>query len=155
MWQCPSNEMSTPKILYCTSDNGLVSPQSAGRSASTNFATFNACTSLSYFINGDATETDPQMVMMGDRNIGTSGTNPTPAASANTAANNSGVVSATKLGVAIDYNQWAWTQPDLHLKVGNIGLTDGSAAQTTISSLRTAFISGTNTIIQPDYNFPQ
>jgi hypothetical protein len=106
---------------------------------------------ISYFINGDSAESDPQMVMMGDRNIGDAGSaNPTPAAAMYTGGQNS-----TTAGNKVIYSQWSWTQSDLHQKVGNIGLTDGSAQQTTISTLRSALNSGTNTIVAPIYNFPQ
>jgi prepilin-type N-terminal cleavage/methylation domain-containing protein len=141
MWKCPSNEMSTPKILYCTSDSA--------RSVTTNFSAMSDNTHISYFINGDAVESDPQMVMMGDRNIGDAGsTSPTPA----TAMFANGKSSTSPS--ALVYGQWAWTQADMHQKVGNLGLTDGSAVQVTISTLRSALLAGTNTIASPTYNFP-
>jgi len=75
-----SNELGTAKILYCTAD-------SYHGSAATNFSyldLLNVATpaanaaaavqtkagKISYFVNGDATETDPQAVMTGDENIG-------------------------------------------------------------------------------------
>jgi hypothetical protein len=42
----------------------------------------------------------------------------------------------------------------MHQKVGNLGLTDGSAVQVTISTLRSALLAGTNTLASPTYNFP-
>ncbi len=85
-----SNELSTPKILFCPSDsihtagngyatnfsygdllnvatpgnNGLTSPEGNGQPGSTK---------ISYFVNADASEASPQDIMIGDCNIGTSG----------------------------------------------------------------------------------
>jgi hypothetical protein len=133
--------MSAPKILYCPSDSA--------RSVTTNFASMTDNTHISYFINGDATQADPRMVLTGDRNIGDAGsTAPTPAATMFANGRSSTVPSA------LAYNQWAWTQVDLHQKVGNLGLTDGSAQLTTISTLRSALNAGTNTLASPIYNFP-
>ncbi|MGH7953384.1 MAG: prepilin-type N-terminal cleavage/methylation domain-containing protein, partial [Limisphaerales bacterium] len=78
-----SNELSTPKILYCTSDSmGGGSPAHAGNSLSywTNSAVVGAgywaptaillAPYVSYFVCGDAADTYPQMILSGDRNIG-------------------------------------------------------------------------------------
>ena len=55
-----SNELSTPKILYCPSDSA--------RNASIIFS--NVIGGTSIFVCGDATEDYPQMILTGDRNIG-------------------------------------------------------------------------------------
>ena len=79
---CMSNELSTPKILYCPSDNGqgMQGPGYSGAMISRTYATnffggaislSNTPAYLSYFVCGDAMETYPQMIMIGDRNIGT------------------------------------------------------------------------------------
>ena len=39
---------------------------------------------------------------------------------------------------------WAWTAVDLHLRVGNIGMADGSAQQTTVAGLQMALGTATN-----------
>jgi prepilin-type N-terminal cleavage/methylation domain-containing protein len=135
-----SNELSTPKILYCPSDSA--------RSATTNFPSLaNDNQSFSYFVCGDAMETYPQMIMDGDRNIGTSIQN-TPASSTNV------------LGVAwggAGNVWWAWSTVDLHLRVGNLGMADGSAQQVTVAGLQTALGAATNgaSAANPWYNFPQ
>ena len=64
-FQVMSNELSTPKVLYCPSDET--------RMPATNF-TFLANSNVSYFVGIDATETDPQGFLSGDRNL----TNGTP-----------------------------------------------------------------------------
>jgi prepilin-type N-terminal cleavage/methylation domain-containing protein len=137
-----SNELSTPKILYCPSDSA--------RSATTNFPSLaNDSQSLSYFVCGDAMETYPQMIMDGDRNIGAlPGTQNTPAITTNV------------LGVAwggVGNVWWAWSTVDMHLRVGNIGMADGSAQQVTVAGLQTALGAATNgaSAQNPYYNFPQ
>ena len=75
-----SNELGASKILYCTSDNfhstaatnftyndmlGTPTP-TTGQPAKTQ----TSAGKISYFVSGDATETDPQAIMTGDENIG-------------------------------------------------------------------------------------
>src|SRR5450631_3021959 len=63
---CMTNELNTPKVLYCTSDNLKTAPNPplwggvGGFSQST----------LSYFFGEFATEANPQGILMGDHNIG-------------------------------------------------------------------------------------
>jgi hypothetical protein len=154
-----SNECSTPKILFCPADNGvgLSGPGFGGslmpRTYATNFITFSNCPAfLSYFVCGDAAETYPQMIMVGDRNIGTVASQNVPAM-----VTNSWDRSATFQWPPASPNWWAWSAVDLHLRVGNVGMADGSAQQTTISGLQTALATSTNgsSTLAPWYNFPQ
>ena len=149
VFTCMSNELSTPKIIYCPADST--------RSAQTNFAYLeyaNAnCVNISYFICGDAAETYPQMIMLGDRNIGTTSAQNIPATTTNDFQHASTVfqwIPTTTLW-------WAWTAVDMHLRVGNLGMADGSAQQVTIAGLQTALATATNgaTTSTPFYNFPQ
>src|SRR5205814_611188 len=66
VFQCMSNELNTPKVCYCPA-----APASGPgtKTQATYFQTFGAGTS-SYFVNGDANEADPQMILYGDMNIG-------------------------------------------------------------------------------------
>jgi prepilin-type N-terminal cleavage/methylation domain-containing protein/prepilin-type processing-associated H-X9-DG protein len=146
-----SNELSTPKILICPSDVGH-------NQAATNFSELgalagstpgNGTNAISYFVCGDATEAYPQMLMTGDRNIGTTGTPP------------AGIINVSMGGGNFYYNaansQWAWSANDLHLKVGNIGFADGSVAEESASGLQNALVLATNGTpwgLQY-YNFPQ
>lgn len=155
-----SNECSTPKILFCPADNGQGMPgpgysgsASFPRTYATNFLTFsNTPAYLSYFVCGDAAEAYPQMIMFGDRNIGTVGSQNVPALTTNSWA-----TSVTFQWPPANPNWWAWTAVDLHLRVGNLGMADGSAQQTTISGLQTALATATNgsPTLSPWYNFPQ
>ncbi len=88
-----SNQLSTPKVLFCPSD----SIHTAGNGYATNFSYGDLlglytpgpsgvtgaepATEISYFVNGDALEANPRDIMTGDCNIGTSG-----ATTANSAA---------------------------------------------------------------------
>ena len=64
-----SNELGTPKIVLCPSD---------GRTLRTNFGNnFDNNLAVSYFIGRDADETQPQMFLSGDRNIGNGASAPT------------------------------------------------------------------------------
>jgi prepilin-type N-terminal cleavage/methylation domain-containing protein len=136
-----SNELSTPKVLYCPSDSA--------KNASVIFS--NIIGGVSYMVCGDASEDYPQMILTGDRNIGATSTTGVPAISTNIngyASGKSEWVSGTPY--------WAWTAVDLHQKAGNIGLADGSAQQVTISGLQSALVNATNGApsATPCYNFP-
>jgi len=102
-FQVMSNELSTPKVLVC--------PRDAGQRYATNFANDFGDSNISYFVNLDATGTDPQRLLCGDDNLTVHGE-----------AVSSGIL-----------NLWtnttiAWTK-ERHDGLGNIGLTDGSVRQ--------------------------
>ena len=147
VFTCMSNELSTPKIIWCPADST--------RNAQTNFAFLTAVIPLniSYFVCGDAAETYPQMVMLGDRNIGTTSVQNVPALVTNTIA----AAASTFQWTGNSATWWAWTAVDMHLRVGNLGMADGSAQQVTIAGLQTALATATNgaTTTTPWYNFPQ
>jgi prepilin-type N-terminal cleavage/methylation domain-containing protein len=159
-FQVMSNELSTPKICFCPSDSihsaGYATNFSNGSfmgnaNTAPTVSTAAARTAISYFINGDATESDPQMVMSGDCNIGTGTANNGPPS-----ANPGYFTAAQQWGTGVNVatgNGWAWTQNDLHAKTGNIQMADGSVQSCTISGLHTYIISGTNTVTTPVYNF--
>jgi prepilin-type N-terminal cleavage/methylation domain-containing protein len=162
-----SNELSTPKILTCPSDT---------KNYATNFSTsttapvgqfltntVTATNYVSYFIGGDAIDTQPQSILGGDRNIGSDGGNSAnlPSTAAQTfsgygngngggGGNNGGVVPSVVIG------DWAWTSGDLHLKNGNIMLGDGSVQQATVNGLVSALTSATNSTANQSlsYDFP-
>ena len=144
VFTCMSNELSTPKILVCPSDSS--------RNYQTNFANlaFNYL-NMSYFVCGDAAETYPQMILDGDRNIGTSTTQNSPANNTNS------VTTPASFQWPPGANWWAWTAVDMHLRVGNLGMADGSAQQATVAGLQTALGAATNgaSTLTPSYNFPQ
>jgi prepilin-type N-terminal cleavage/methylation domain-containing protein len=113
-----SNELATPKILVCPSDD---------RTAGTNFgAQFRGTTGngfVSYFVGVNADETSPQMLLSGDRNVGNA---------ANSTFANTTLGLGTNAPAAL---QWTDRQ---HQKNGNITLSDGSVQQLSSSKLRDA-----------------
>jgi prepilin-type N-terminal cleavage/methylation domain-containing protein len=153
-----SNELSTPKVTWCPSDGT--------RQFSTSFiGNAYTATNLSYFVCGDAQDAYPQMIISGDRNIGSSGS--LGGSSAGSVGGTGGAATAPAI-MGGDYSTgklWkgtagsyvAWTASDLHLKTGNLGLTDGSVQTATVATMQTAFDNATNgfTSTQIYYNFPQ
>jgi len=165
-----SNELSTPKILACPSDSltghgniatnfsylDLLScPVPAAGAKATASTTY---TKISYFINGDATETDPQIILTGDMNIGNQGSSASGAASwsfgNSSASTRSLPVYQTLTSQAFaGALYWSWTA-ETHSKSGNLGMADGSVQQATISGLHTALQNSTNTVTVQAFNFP-
>jgi prepilin-type N-terminal cleavage/methylation domain-containing protein len=163
-----SNELSTPKILYCPSDNyhansatnfsyydvlGIDTPTTTTPAAQVgeNGTPFSK---ISYFVNGDATEANPQDVMTGDDNIGNQTTTINMASNYRFGASASSTSvatakAATCVGITTTAfssaaNNWAWTANDFHQKAGNIGLADGSVQSATISGLHQFLANSTN-----------
>ena len=106
-----SNELSTPKILFCPSD--------AGRSWATSFGTL-ANSNISYFVGlGFTNDANPQIILSGDSSFGLGGTPAKPGLA------------------AFGTNDPVFWSPSIrHMKSGNLGLNDGSVLSTTSSSLR-------------------
>ncbi len=107
------NEISTPKVLVCPSDD---------RDASQNFSAtrdvglqWDGNYGVSYFIGPDATETRPLMHMLGDRNISGYEQQTCPQ------------ICGTVTTWLMITNKPAWTV-GVHRWAGNIALGDGSVA---------------------------
>jgi type II secretory pathway pseudopilin PulG len=122
LWQTMSNELGSPKILVC--------PDDSEHSAATNFSTGLSDVNISYFLNLDGKETDPQMILDGDDNLTVDGTPIQP-----------GIVILSK------NNSVAWTK-ERHHGAGNIGLADGSVQQVSSSGFKSALIM-TNRFVIP------
>jgi prepilin-type N-terminal cleavage/methylation domain-containing protein len=130
-----SNELSTPKMLVCPSDE---------RTAATNFnmlpgnSAAGAClanANVSFFVGKDALDSNPQMLLVGDRHIvgqapGGNLPNPIP-------GGGYGNVGAVALGTNFVAGSQtpAWTGK-VHRGNGNVLLSDGSAQQLSSSRLR-------------------
>jgi len=146
-----SNELSTPKVLYCPSDT----LRSAGSNFVANVAVGTAAAPFynnneSYFVCGDASDAYPQMILTGDRNIGTSALGAAASAMLTTP-------SATTGNAWSSATIWGWTSGDMHLKGGNLALTDGSVSSATVAAMQTEFNNATNGFTSTTiyYNFPQ
>jgi competence protein ComGC len=108
-FQVMSNELSTPKVLICPSP-------SDSRTAATNFD-FLRNSNISFFVGIDAEESNPQMILAGDRNI------------TNRTLYKNGILEVTTNTPA------GWTAL-MHNKVGNLTLSDGSVQQLSQTGLR-------------------
>jgi prepilin-type N-terminal cleavage/methylation domain-containing protein/prepilin-type processing-associated H-X9-DG protein len=122
-WQTMSNELATPRILFCPDDTEHTEPTN-------NFSTGFSDANISYFFNLDGNGTDPQMILIGDDNLLVNGTRVQPGI-LNLSANNS----------------VAWTK-ERHNGAGNIGLADGSVQQVTSDGFKSALIT-TNRLVIP------
>jgi type II secretory pathway pseudopilin PulG len=123
-FQVMSNELSTPKILLC--------PEDTRRAYATNFSTGFSGANISYFVNPDAVETYPQMILDGDDNLLVDGKPVQP-----------GILNL-RPGATI-----GWTK-DRHHGVGNIGMADGSAQQVTSEGFQRANREALNSALTPD-----
>ena len=137
MFLSMSNELSTPKNLYCPSES-----ESSVRQASTSFAGANVGTAnaipftndlnVSYFIGVDAQETYPQMLLTGDHNLGG---NANPPTTQYLTAPSTGTP-FVYLGTNFTLNQGPAFLDTMHSKQGNCGLADGSVQGLTRSRLQ-------------------
>ena len=146
-----SNLLVTPKVLACPADfsrtalpyekgTGSVTPTGPILTAATNWASFGN-QNLSYFVEGNASDRYPQMILIGDRNIGSSISWTTPASKMNFF--NCGYANAAVRGMTpqpqLRMFPWEWTDLDLHQDAGNFGMADGSVQSTSLGTLQTAF----------------
>ena len=133
-----SNELSTPKVLFCPSDQGR------GRTVATDFPgmpgssskpiLFGSDTNLSYFAGVDATDILPQMFLTGDDNLALDG-----------------IPQKSRLVIVRNDTVLSWTR-ERHVYQGNMGLSDGSVQQFSAARLRDAIAStgvGTNRLALP------
>ncbi|HEX5397825.1 MAG TPA: hypothetical protein VFY06_02115, partial [Verrucomicrobiae bacterium] len=145
-----SNQLGTPKILACPADQAKTSLPGDGRSGptgppltgTTNWGDFGA-DHLSYFVEGNASDTFPQMILLGDRNIGSTTQNnqgiavPAPKMDmVNGPFTEMFVTGATSVPRVVF--PWGWTDADIHQDAGNLGMADGSVQQTSLGGLQTA-----------------
>jgi prepilin-type N-terminal cleavage/methylation domain-containing protein len=117
-----SNELSTPKVLFCPSD------RDRSRTVATDFPgmpggsskpiLFGSDTNLSYFAGVDATDILPQMFLTGDDNLAIDG-----------------IPQKSRLVTVRNDTVLSWTK-ERHVYQGNIGLSDGSVQQFSAARLR-------------------
>ena len=125
-----SNELSTPKVLLCPSDIlGRVEAKGFNRNyRSQDSVPFSANANLSYFLGPDSSETNPNGILAGDRNI----------TNADKAPFSYGVARVGLLGTNHTDRAGAGWDHNVHEHAGNIALGDGSVHQVTTSRLRNA-----------------
>jgi len=128
MFLTMSNELSTPKILYCPSEwessTRQVATSFAGNNTGTTASTipFTNDLNVSYFIGVDCQETFPQMLLTGDHNLGGNANPPTQAYLTAPSTGTPYVYLGTNFNTANGPS----FMDNMHSKQGNIGLGDGS-----------------------------
>lgn len=125
---CMSNEFSNPKILTCPSDGSKSKAVHFRHDGSA--GDFDNQTHLSYTIGLSADETKPQQVLSSDRNLVTTSTTAQP----NNAKATFNAASENPTTGALFLNT-------IHIKAGNVLLSDGSTSQATETSVRKQVIS--------------
>jgi prepilin-type N-terminal cleavage/methylation domain-containing protein len=135
VYRAISNELNSPKVLSCSADIGkekanafIQTGADPGVPGDTAGLIFFKDARLSYFVTQDADEAKPNKILSGDRNIygHVGGAGPAP-----------------NEGSKGDYNTKAQSDAaqfsaDVHLKAGNVGLSDGSVSQVNNQNLRNA-----------------
>ena len=134
-----SNELSRPKVLFC--------PLDIGRHYATNFTTDLNHQTISYFVALDAEDKYPQMILSGDDNLEVNGVRARP-----------GILNLPP------NTSVKWTENERHgrpqqrsilkqhLRIGNIGLADGSVQSTTTLIFQSALVNtgfATNRLVIP------
>ena len=119
------NGIESPRILTCPDDT---------RTAASFWADVTNNQQVSYFVGMATSDTSPNMLLSGDRNIALNG------------KRLNGVVA---LGTNSPIQ---WTANDIHRGEGNIGYADGSVQQFTTKKLRAALVNSgdsTNRLVFP------
>jgi prepilin-type N-terminal cleavage/methylation domain-containing protein len=180
-----SNDLGAAKICYCPSDsyhslpatlfnynnapavtpifNNVANP---GAGTATAAQAANKPSAVSYFVNGDATESDPSIILCGDENMQVNTAPNGPATygftTTATAPQTPSQVSAQLFGGATTgpmsstaVGAWAWTQGDFHQANGDILLADGSVQEVSVATLHTAMQNSTNSVAVQTWNFPE
>jgi prepilin-type N-terminal cleavage/methylation domain-containing protein len=154
-----SNELSTAKVLLCPADSYHSTTATNFGVLGTSPGDFSAIAAggqpgrLSFFVTGDAAETDPQLTLIGDENLGPGPvTPPGPAPTTSRLGSNAQSGYALNANAQFNTSSLAWTT-DTHNKVGNITLADGSVQQDSITGVRNQFQNSTNTVPAPISTF--
>ncbi len=165
MFVVMSNELNTPKILYCPSEYQSTRLQASvfgGSAAITSPQGFYSDLQSSYFVGIDATDTYPQMFLAGDHNMGTlAGGVPV----SSTSIWGDGATKFATASPAPPVNNglnvgWA---DNMHAKQGNVLMADASVQQFSKSTLQSGlansgdvshtaangFVTGTNRLQFP------
>jgi len=129
-----SNELNTPKVLYCPAEYESSRQPASSFGATTTVASQIPYTNdlqVSYFVEVDCDETYPQMFLAGDHNLG-NGNPPTAPFQAGVAANQAPFQALGTNNVNVG---WMDNQ---HMKQGNVAMADGSVQGFSRSRLQEA-----------------
>lgn len=141
MFGVMSNELSTPKVLYCPAESDanratatIYSPAIPNNTA--NVVPYTNDLNVSYFVGVDANDTAPQMLLTGDHNLGT-GANPPNVPFQNGVQGNQNYRVALGTNFVNNNTLVGWLD-NMHSRQGNVGLADGSVQQYSRSRLQEA-----------------
>ena len=117
-----SNELNTPKILFCPNETNPKRKYAVmfGSSASPEARAFTATNNLSYFVGLDADDTKPQTILAGDDHFTVDGLKPMPGL------------------FALSTNAVVEWRNERHPKQGNITMADGSVQSFSTPAFRDA-----------------
>jgi len=137
-----SNELSTPKLLYCPSDSTAGGTFEAKKEAAsfnavlyTNAFQYNKC--VSYFVGLDAQEEQPQTILSGDRNISLDVTVAAPVLLATGGATTSSKITLAQ-GTATGANNKIGFTKITHVEAGDLLFGDGHVDQDSNGRLKDA-----------------
>jgi type II secretory pathway pseudopilin PulG len=130
-YRAASNELNSPKVLSCPTDKKIKANAFVGLpvGADPPGIIFFRDNALSYFIGVDADETKPSRILTGDRNV-TGGANSGGVFAQAPTVGSKQVFNAKANADAVQFDT------TIHVKAGNVGLSDGSVAQVTSDLLR-------------------
>ena len=141
MFLCLSNELSTPKILFCPAEyeNAYRQPAAtfAGVAAPGTVPYTNDL-NVSYFIGVDAQETRPLMFLAGDHNVGGDANPPTQAYCSMTGPTATTGTPFVWMGTNFSPNMEPAFTAQQHDQQGNVALADGSVECFSRSQLQDA-----------------
>jgi prepilin-type N-terminal cleavage/methylation domain-containing protein/prepilin-type processing-associated H-X9-DG protein len=134
MFMVMSNELTSPKILFCPGENSISHNASGSRityaevfgpEISNGTAGYQNDYNVSYFVGVDANNTQPNLLLAGDHNLGV-GANQATRVGSFTAAGTNSFWTITAIG---------W-QANNHYQQGNVLLADGSVQNLTTAQFR-------------------
>ena len=134
-----SNELSSPKVIFCNADSR--GPKaSSWDTAAPGGGGLTSLQQITYLTGYEADESRPQTILSGDYNI--NGGTPAMPAGALAATGNGGTtkVASWTLASASPVGDANYTSA-IHKEAGNIGLGDGSAQQVNPNTLRKQILS--------------
>jgi prepilin-type N-terminal cleavage/methylation domain-containing protein len=143
MWASLSNDLVSPKILYCPSEYRTSGTKAINQAsvwgnngvAPNNTQGFFSDYQTSYFIGVDAVDTSPTMIAAGDHNLGDTGNPPAGAQIYGDTAKN--YISAGTNTVSTSTTGIAWAD-NMHNKVGNVLMADASVQSLSTVAFRRA-----------------
>ncbi len=140
MFGCMSNELSTPKVLMCPSESDSIRQTATAfgwsiPAGSANSIPYTNDLNISYFVGVDANDTNPQMFLTGDHNLGAGANPPNSPFQPGIVQNQMYAVALGTNFIAGNNNLVGWLDT-MHSKQGNVGLADGSVQQFSRSRLQ-------------------